>query len=233
MTDVNLESLYRDYGTIVEARVCSILGESSQNVDDIVSEIFLDFTRFIKSGKFRGDSSPQTVLFTITNRRVADFIRHKVKENNNYLKSAREIAGKIDAKSEPIIHDFECRSLFTKIIDALDVLTEREKDVFWFHGVGEETVSDLTEKMGISESQINHLYDEAKKKLAVAIKDAVKGQASLLSDKEKSDWLDRFYYAYLKLGDKKGHLTDGIKLAAAQAHAAIRLGFVPGKDGKD
>lgn len=86
-------------------------------------------------------------------------------------------------------------------------------------------MSNLSERMGISEGTVRTLYSQAKKKLVVAIRGAVKNTAGDLSNKDKADWLDKFYYAYLRLGEKGGHLTDGIKLAAAQAHLAIKSGF--------
>lgn len=234
MSEINLEAVYKENRNMVEGRVCSLLGERTQNVDDIVSEIFLDFTRFVKSGKFKGNSSPQTLLFTIADRRTTDYIRRAVREREGFLKIATDIAVKIQSKPEPVIYDFEWRSLFTKIIDALEVLTELEREVFWFHGVAEVTVSDVAERLGISESSVGHIYSEAKKKLAIAIKDAVREQASFLTAKEKINWLDKFYYAYLRLGEKSGFLTNGVKLAAAQAHKAIKDGFntnggTPGK----
>ena len=227
MVDVDVEAVYREYRPMVAAKVRGDIGDS-QNVDDVVSEVFLDFARFVKSGRFNGTAQPQTVLFTITERRIADFFRNKKRETENYTKKARDEASRIRSRPVDFVLDFEIRSLFTKVIDSLEILSEREKQVFWRHGVAEESVSDLSERMGISESLVTQLYTEAKKKLAVAIRNAVKGQPSGLSAKEKAEWLDRFFYAYLRLGEKGGHLTEGMKLAAAQAHVAIRSGC---KDG--
>ena len=221
LTEVDLEAVYRDYRSVIAAKVRGDIGES-QSVDDVVSDVFLDFTRFVKSGKFRGEAQPQTVLFTITDRRIADFYRSKKKERDNYVKKAHEVACKIIGRQSEFTIEFEARSLFTKVIDAIEMLESREKDVFWWHGIEEESVSDLAERMGISENLVTQLYTEAKKKLAVAIRAAVKGEPSGLSGKEKEGWLDKFFYAYLRLGEKGGHLTEGIKLAAAQAHAAIK-----------
>ena len=228
VADVDLEAVYREYKGAVEARVCSVLGEKTQNTEDLVSRIFIDFTRFVKSGKFRGDSKPQAALFTITNWRIADFFREKKREKENYINRAREEANRIQIKNPEFTCNFEIRSLFTQVIDALEILSPREREVFWWHGVAEENVTDLAKRMGISEGSIVNLYSQAKKKLAVAIRGAVKGGASAMSEKDKIEWLDKFYYAYLRLGEKRGHLTDGIKLAAAQAHVAIRSGC---KDG--
>jgi len=75
----DLDAIIAKYRPIVSFRVKKSLGSYTPDWEDVVNEIMLNAIEKLESGKFRGDSSVGTFIYTITSRRIIDHIRKKSK----------------------------------------------------------------------------------------------------------------------------------------------------------
>ena len=77
--EVNLQQIISKYRPIIGFRVKRSLGHSNPDWEDVVNEIILNMLEKLKKGEFRGESSIGTFIYTITSRRIVDYIRRKGK----------------------------------------------------------------------------------------------------------------------------------------------------------
>ena len=96
----DLEEVIIKYRPIISFRVKKSLGSYSPDWEDVVNEIITNVIEKVKKGEFRGESSIGTFIYTITSRRIIDFIRQKSKvlkyapEPNPYLSPYEHIENK-------------------------------------------------------------------------------------------------------------------------------------------
>ncbi len=74
---LDLDAMAAEFRPKVAFKVRRSLGASHPDWEDIVNEVLTQAVEKIRSGEFRGDSSVGTFIYTITLRRIADFIRRK------------------------------------------------------------------------------------------------------------------------------------------------------------
>jgi len=84
----DLDAIIAKYRPIVSFRVKKSLGSYTPDWEDVVNEIMLNTIEKLESGKFRGDSSVGTFIYTITSRRIIDHIRKKSKSLSTQLPAA-------------------------------------------------------------------------------------------------------------------------------------------------
>ena len=70
----DLEEIIAKYRPIVSFRVKKSLGSHTPDWEDVVNEIMVNVLEKLNKGEFRGDSSIGTFIFTITSRRIIDYI---------------------------------------------------------------------------------------------------------------------------------------------------------------
>ncbi|HQI23130.1 MAG TPA: sigma factor, partial [Candidatus Saccharicenans sp.] len=73
----DIKELMVRYRPIITFRVRKAIGAQNTDCDDLVSEILSQVVEKISSGEFRGESSLGTFVYTITSRRIIDYIREK------------------------------------------------------------------------------------------------------------------------------------------------------------
>ena len=76
---VDLEKVITKYRSVISFRVRKSLGTYNPDWEDVVNEIITNVIEKVKKGEFRGDSSIGTFIYTITSRRIVDYIRQKSK----------------------------------------------------------------------------------------------------------------------------------------------------------
>jgi len=77
--DLNIDKIVSKYRPLVSFRVKKSISSYSPDWEDIVNEIMVNVVEKLLKGEFRGDSSIGTFIFTITSRRIIDYIREKSK----------------------------------------------------------------------------------------------------------------------------------------------------------
>jgi len=182
----------------VSARVKEKIGSRTPDWEDVVSRVFLSLVEVANSGKFRGDSSVGTLLFRITDRRVTDHIREKYKDGR--FVEEREVAIYDATQSE-----LEYSQFLGAVVSAMERLTPRQREVFAMFGLGEMTAGETARNLGISKGTVWKTYDRAREKLAGQLKPWMAKEMEPLT---LVNWTERFWFAFLRLGQKRGRLDE-------------------------
>jgi RNA polymerase sigma-70 factor (ECF subfamily) len=119
--ETNLEEIYAKYGPVIRFRVRRSLGASNPDWEDIVNEIITNVIEKIKRKEFRGESSIGTFIYTITSRRIIDYIRQKSK----VLKHAPEPTPYPDPHEQ-----VENKERAESIVNAIKKLKPKYRDIF-------------------------------------------------------------------------------------------------------
>jgi RNA polymerase sigma-70 factor (ECF subfamily) len=159
---INLEEIILQYKPLISYRVRRSLGFSNPDWEDVVAEIFINVIEKIKSGKFRGESSIGTFIYTITSRRIIDYIRLKKKR----IKFAPEPAPPPDPHQS--LEKKEDVELITEHIKKLKPIY---CDILYSYYYGDLTQKEIAGIFGISTSKVNYLIHHAQKLLRKMISD--------------------------------------------------------------
>jgi len=138
---INLEEIYAKYRPVISFRVKKSLGASNPDWEDIVNEIITNVIEKIKKGEFRGESSIGTFIYTITSRRIIDYIRQKTK----VLKHAPEPTPYPDPHEH--IENKERTELVAR---AIRKLKPKYRDVLYLYYYKELSREEVAKKLGIT-----------------------------------------------------------------------------------
>lgn len=152
--DLALEEAIRKYAPVITFRVRKALAGSAQDAEDIVNEILMQAIEKVRSGEFRGESSLGTFLYTITSRRIVDFIRAKTR----VLQHAPEPAPFADPQEE-----VEAKERARVIREAINRLKPKYRDVIYLYYFQELPREEVARKLGISPHQVSERVNYAVK----------------------------------------------------------------------
>lgn len=161
-SEFDLEEVILRYKPLISYRVRRSLGFSNPDWEDIVAEIFVNVIEKVKSGKFRGESSIGTFIYTITSRRIIDYIRLKKKR----IRYAPEPAPPPDPHKS--LEEKEDAQLITEHIKKLKPIY---CDILYSYYYGDLTQKEIAGIFGISTSKVNYLIHHAQKLLRKMIAD--------------------------------------------------------------
>ena len=139
VTGTNQDSLYLDYKDKVTAYVRSRI-ENKYDVEDIVSTVFLKIYQKIDSFD-ESKASLSTWIYTITRNTVIDYFRE--------IKTHIEFLDEIEAdtlSADSLVDD----ELLEDLADALETLSERERDLIILHYYKGYTLKRISEMMDMS-----------------------------------------------------------------------------------
>ncbi|MBR3953155.1 MAG: sigma-70 family RNA polymerase sigma factor [Oscillospiraceae bacterium] len=139
VTGTNQDSLYLDYKDKVTAYVRSRI-ENKYDVEDIVSTVFLKIYQKIDSFD-ESKASLSTWIYTITRNTVIDYFR-EIKIHIDFLDEIEA-----DTLSADSLVDDE---LLEDLADALETLSERERDLIILHYYKGYTLKRISEMMDMS-----------------------------------------------------------------------------------
>ncbi len=75
----DLEKIVLEFYPQISFRVKKSVGYNNPEWEDICSEIVMSVVKALKSGRFRGDSSIGTFIYSITSKKIVDYIRKKTR----------------------------------------------------------------------------------------------------------------------------------------------------------
>jgi len=156
-----LKEIVKKYRPIVSFRVRKSLGSHIPDWEDVVNEIMVNTLEKIKSGKFRGDSSISTFIYTITSRRIVDFIRKK----NKVLQYAPEPSS-FPAPNKNI--ENKERSKF--VAKYLENLQPKYREIIYLYYYKELTRQEIAKKIGIPPRRVSERANYARKLLKKMMK---------------------------------------------------------------
>lgn len=159
---INLEEIILQYKPLISYRVRRSLGFSNPDWEDVVAEIFINVIEKIKAGKFRGESSIGTFIYTITSRRIIDYIRLKKKR----IKYAPEPTPPLDPHQS-----LEKKQDVELITEHIKKLKPLYCDILYSYYYGDLTQKEIAGIFGISTSKVNYLIHHAQKLLRKMIAD--------------------------------------------------------------
>jgi len=151
-----LKEIVKKYRPIVSLRVRKSLGTHIPDWEDVVNEIMVNTLEKIKNGKFRGDSSIGTFIYTITSRRIVDFIRGK----NKVLLYAPEPS----CFPAPYKHrENKERSKF--VAKYLENLKPKYREIIYLYYYKELTRQEVAKIIGIAPRRVSERANYARKLL--------------------------------------------------------------------
>lgn len=154
--DYDLDTIIAKYRPVVSFRVKKSLGSYTPDWEDVVNEIMLNAIEKLESGKFRGDSSIGTFIYTITSRRIIDHIRKKSKS----LKYAPE------PNPYPQPHEHvEHKERAEMIARHLEKLKPKYKEILYLYYYKELSREEVARRLGISPRRVSERVNYAQKLL--------------------------------------------------------------------
>ncbi|MFQ6108576.1 MAG: sigma-70 family RNA polymerase sigma factor [Candidatus Aminicenantales bacterium] len=159
--DLDLDAIVAKYRPIVSFRVKKSLGVSNPEWEDVVNEILTNVIEKIKKGEFRGESSIGTFIYTITSRRIVDYIRQKSK----VLKYAPE------PHPFPAPHEeIENKERAEVIASAIKKLKPKYREILYLYYYRDLTREEVAKKLGISPRRVSERVNYSQKLLKKLIK---------------------------------------------------------------
>lgn len=160
-SDLNTEEIINKYRPIVSFRVKKSIGVQTPEWEDVVNEIMVNVIEKLKKGEFRGESSIGTFIYTITSRRIIDYIRQKSKvlkhapEPNPYLSPQERIEDKERAEW---------------IAKAIEKLKPKYKEVLYLYYYQELSREEVAKRLNITPRRVSERVNYAQKLLRKVMK---------------------------------------------------------------
>jgi RNA polymerase sigma-70 factor (ECF subfamily) len=158
---IKLEKIFMKYKPIVTFRVKKSLGALNPDSDDVANEIITNVVEKIKKGEFRGESSIGTFIYTITSRRIVDYIRQKSK----VLKHIPEPSSYPDPQEQ-----IENQERAEMIAVAIKKLKPKYREVLYLYYYKDLSREEVAEKLGISPRRVSERVNYSQKLLKKLIK---------------------------------------------------------------
>jgi RNA polymerase sigma factor (sigma-70 family) len=160
-SELNLDEIVQKYRVVVGFKVKKSLGTQTPDWEDVVNEVITQVIEKVKKGEFRGESSIGTFIYTITSRRIVDYIRQKTK----VLKGIPEPAVLPDP-----CDDAEARERARILADAIKRLKPKFKEVLDLYYYQELSREEVAQRLGISPRRVSERLNYAQKLLRKMIK---------------------------------------------------------------
>jgi RNA polymerase sigma-70 factor (ECF subfamily) len=158
---VDLHEMVVKYRPVVSFKVRKSLGSQTPDWEDVVNEIITQVIEKVQKGEFRGESSIGTFIYTVTSRRIVDFIRQKTK----VLKGIPEPSPWPDPSE-----DAESRERSRIVAAAIQQLKPKFKEVLNLYYYQELSRDEVAQRLGISARRVSERLNYAQKLLKKMIK---------------------------------------------------------------
>ena len=151
-----LEEIIVQFTPVISFRVKKSIGPRNPEWEDIVNEIIYNLVEKVTSGGFRGESSIGTFIYTITQRRIIDYIRKKSKtlpyipESNPFPQPHTQMENKQRAE---------------RLGRAIENLKKKYRDVLYLYYYKELNRNEVADILGITPSRVSERTNYAVKLL--------------------------------------------------------------------
>jgi RNA polymerase sigma-70 factor (ECF subfamily) len=158
----DLKEITSKYRPIVTFKVKKSIGSHTPEWEDIVNEIMLNTIEKIKSGEFKGKSSVGTFIYTITRRRIVDYIRRKKRRAHKYIPES-------DPFPDP--HEqIENKERAEMLAKKLEQLKPKYKKILYLYYYKDLSRKEVAQRLGISPRKVSERVHYAQKLLRKLIK---------------------------------------------------------------
>ncbi len=158
---MDLEEIFIKYRPVISFRVRKSIGAGNPDWEDIVNEVITNAIEKIQKGEFRGESSIGTFIYTITSRRIVDYIRQKGK----VLRHAPQPTDYPDPQER--IEEKERVELMAR---ALKRLKPKYRKVLYLYYYKELSREEVAQKLGISPRRVSERVNYSQKLLKKYLK---------------------------------------------------------------
>jgi RNA polymerase sigma-70 factor (ECF subfamily) len=142
----DLDALAARYRPIVGFKVRRALGGANPDWEDVTNEVLAQVIAKLRAGEFRGESSIGTFIYTITCRRIVDYIRDKTK----VLRHAPEPAPLPDPAERA-----ERKDRLARLTEALARLKPKYRDVLHLYYVRDLSREETARALGLTVAQVS------------------------------------------------------------------------------
>lgn len=158
---LNIEDIVFKYKPIISFKVKKSIGGHTPDWEDVVNEVLLNVIEKLEKSEFRGESSIGTFIYTITSRRIIDYIRHKSK----VLKHAPEP----DPFPSPF-QEVEDEEKADQMAILLGKLKPKYKEVLYLYYYKDLSREDVAKRLNISPRRVSERVNYAQKLLRKMVK---------------------------------------------------------------
>ncbi len=152
--EANLEEQIAGFRQVVSFRVRKALGASNPDWEDVVNEILFQVLEKVRSGQFRGESSIGTFIYTVTSRRIVDYIRAK----SRVLRHAPEPSDFPDPQET-----LEDRERADRIAGMVRELKPKFRDVLELYYLQELSRDEVARRLGLTPRRVSERVNYALK----------------------------------------------------------------------
>jgi len=168
--EINLDQVIAKYRPVIGFRVKRSLGHSNPDWEDVVNEIILNVIEKVKKQEFRGESSIGTFIYTITSRRIVDYIRRKSKvlrhiPEPNPLPAPHEL---IENKEK--VELIENKEKVELIANAIKKLKPKYREILYLYYYRDMTREEVAQKLGISPRRVSERVNYSRNLLRKILK---------------------------------------------------------------
>lgn len=160
-TSIDLNELYTKFKPIISYKVRKSLGTYNPDWEDVVNEILTNVIEKIKKGEFRGESAIGTFIYTITHRRIIDYIRKKSK----VLRHIPEP----DPFPDPV-NNVEQKEKAERIAASIKKLKPKYREVLYLYYYKDLTRQEVAEQLGVPPRRVSELVNYSHKLLKKVLK---------------------------------------------------------------
>ncbi len=153
---LNVEKVMAKFRPIISFKVKKSIGTHTPEWEDVVNEVLLNVIEKLENSEFRGESSIGTFIYTITSRRIIDYIRRKSK----VLKHAPEP----NPFSSPH-QDVEEEEQAEYMASLLEQLKPKYKEVLYLYYYKDLSRDEVAEQLNISPRRVSERVNYAQKLL--------------------------------------------------------------------
>lgn len=158
---LNIEEIVAKYRPIVSFKVKKSIGAHTPDWEDVVNEVMLNVIEKLEKSEFRGESSIGTFIYTITSRRIIDFIRRKSK----VLKHAPE--------PDPFLSPYqevENEERAEQMAGLLEQLKPKYKEVLYLYYYKDLSREEVAKRLNITPRRVSERVNYAQKLLRKMVK---------------------------------------------------------------
>lgn len=160
-SEIDIEKIIQKYRPMITFRVKKAIGHHYPEWEDVVNEIIVHLIKNLKNKKFKGNSTIGTFIYTITSRRITDYIRKK----SRFPKFAPEPNPSPDPCDQ-----VENKEKSELLVEAIKNLDPKYKNVLYFYYYKEFPRDQVAQKLGITPSQVSERVNYAQKLIKKMIK---------------------------------------------------------------
>lgn len=159
--EYNIEKIIQKYQSVIRFKVKKSLGGQTPDWEDVAHEIILNVVEKLKRGEFRGESSIGTYIYTITQRRIVDYIRKK----SRVLTHAPEPIPFASPEEK-----MEEKQRAARLAQAIQQLKPKHREVLYLYYYKELSREEVARTLKISPRRVSERVNYAQKLLKRMLK---------------------------------------------------------------